>query len=130
MERGDDGISWDKINKCYMGTISLGYDGSGKRRRRTVRGKTKAEVKDKLDALHEEIKAGIQTPAAYTVGQCVMDWLDALELDPSHCGRLPGPGREVDLSEDRRDEAEGLQGHRRRSVLPGRGQGAQQGARC
>jgi hypothetical protein len=24
-ERGDGGISWDKINKCYMGTISLGY---------------------------------------------------------------------------------------------------------
>ena len=33
-ERGDDGISWDKINKCYEGTISLGYDSSGKRRRR------------------------------------------------------------------------------------------------
>ncbi len=55
-ERGDDGISWDKINKCYVGTISLGYDGSGKRLRRTVRGKTKAEVKDKLDKLHDEIK--------------------------------------------------------------------------
>ena len=81
-ERGDDGISWDKINKCYMGTISLGIDGTGKRRRRTVRGKTKTEVKDKLDALHEEIKAGIQTPAAYTVRQCVTDWLDSLELDP------------------------------------------------
>jgi len=81
-ERGDDGISWDKINKCYTGTVSLGTDGTGKRRRRTVRGKTKTEVKDKLDALHEEIKAGIQTPAAYTVRQCVADWLDSLELDP------------------------------------------------
>ena len=46
------------------------------------RGKTKTEVKDKLDALHEEIKAGIQTPVAYTVRQCVADWLDSLELDP------------------------------------------------
>ncbi len=82
-ERGDDGISWDKINKCYVGTISLGYDGNGKRLRRTARGKTKAEVKAKLDALHEEIKAGIRTPATYTVRQCVADWLDALELDPS-----------------------------------------------
>jgi integrase len=82
-ERGDDGISWDKINKCYVGTISLGYDGTGKRLRRTVRGKTKAEAKDKLDALHREINAGIQTPATYTVKQCVTDWLDSLELDPS-----------------------------------------------
>jgi integrase len=81
-ERGDDGISWDKINKCYVGTISLGYDGNGKRLRRTVRGKTKAEVKDRLDKLHDEISAGIRTPATYTVRQCVADWLDDLTLDP------------------------------------------------
>jgi integrase len=81
-ERGDDGIHWDKVNKCYQGTISLGYDDAGKRLRRTVRGKTKAEVKEKLDKLHDEIKAGVWTPATYTVRQCVMDWLDSLELDP------------------------------------------------
>src|SRR6266567_1263020 len=66
-ERGDDGIHWDKVNKCYQGTVSLGYG---------------AEGKDKLDELHEEIKAGIETPATYTVRQCVADWLDSLELDP------------------------------------------------
>jgi integrase len=82
-ERGDDGISWDKINKCYVGTVSLGYDGNGKRLRRTVRGKTKQEVRDKLDKLHEEINAGVRTPATYTIEQCVADWLDSLELDPS-----------------------------------------------
>jgi len=81
-ERGDDGIHWDKVNKCYQGTISLGYGDDGKRIRRTVRGKTKTEVKDKLDELHEEIKAGIETPATYTIRQCVTDWLDSLELDP------------------------------------------------
>ena len=47
-----------------------------------MRGKTKTEVKDKLSALHEELNAGIQTPATYTVRQCVTDWLDSLELDP------------------------------------------------
>jgi hypothetical protein len=82
-QRGDDGISWDKINNCYMGTVSLGNDGAGKRLRRTVRGRTKTEVKDKLDALHGEINAGIKISAAYTVEQCVADWLDSLELDPS-----------------------------------------------
>src|SRR6266702_5328530 len=81
-ERGDDGIHWDKVNKCYQGTISLGYGDDGKRLRRTVRGKTKAEVKDKLDGLHKEIKAGIETPATYTIRRCVADWLDSLELDP------------------------------------------------
>jgi len=81
-ERGDDGLSWDRHNKCYTGTISLGYDEAGKRLRRRVRGKTKQEVKDKLSQLHEEIKAGVHTTATYTVRQCVMDWLDSLELDP------------------------------------------------
>jgi hypothetical protein len=81
-ERGDDGISWDKTNKCYVGTISLGFNPNGKRDRRTVRGRTKQDVKDKLDKLHEEIKAGIRTPATYTIEQCVQDWLDSIELDP------------------------------------------------
>ena len=40
-DRGDDGISWDNTNKCFVGTISLGTDPSGKRIRRTVTGKTK-----------------------------------------------------------------------------------------
>jgi integrase len=80
--RGDDGISWDKINRCHVGTVSLGYDTAGKRIRRTVRGRTKAEVKDKLDTLHGEIKAGIHTPETYTVEQCVRDRLDSLTLDP------------------------------------------------
>ena len=81
-ERGDDGISWDKINNCYVGTVSLGYDGQGQRRRRTVRGRTKAEVKDKLKKLHEEISAGIRTTASYTIRECVSDWLDELTFDP------------------------------------------------
>ncbi len=38
-DRGDDGISWDITNKCYVGTISLGTDPSGKRLRRTVTGR-------------------------------------------------------------------------------------------
>lgn len=80
--RGDDGIHWDKTNHCYVGTISLGYDPSGKRVRRTVRAATTTAVKDKLDELHDDIKAGIRTPAAYTVEQCVRDWLDSLTLDP------------------------------------------------
>ena len=79
-DHGDDGIHWDKINKCYMGTISLGFK-DGKRVRRTVRGKTKAEVKDKLDKAHDEINAGIRTPVTYTIEQCVKDWLDTIERD-------------------------------------------------
>ena len=59
-ERGDDGLSWDKHNNCYTGTISLGDDEAGRRLRRRVRGKTRQEAKDKLDKLHEELKAGVK----------------------------------------------------------------------
>jgi hypothetical protein len=65
-----------------VGRISLGFDSDGKRLRRSVRGKTKTEVKDKLEELRAEIKAGIHTPATYTVRQCVADWLGSLTLDP------------------------------------------------
>ena len=44
--------------------------------RRKVSGQTKAEVKDKLKALHSELDAGIRTIAAYTVEKAVADWLD------------------------------------------------------
>jgi hypothetical protein len=68
-ERGDDGISWDRTNKAYIGTISLGHRPDGKRDRPTVRGKTKVQVKDRLDKLHEDLKAGVRTPATYTIEQ-------------------------------------------------------------
>ena len=61
---GDGGISWDKVNNCFVGRISLGFDSDGKRLRRSVRGRTKTEVKDKLEELRAEIKAGIRpTPS-------------------------------------------------------------------
>jgi basic membrane lipoprotein Med (substrate-binding protein (PBP1-ABC) superfamily) len=72
-DRGDGTIAWDKVNKCYVGSISIGFNSDGTRNRPSVRGKTKAEVKDKLDKLREEINAGVRTPATYTVELCVKD---------------------------------------------------------
>jgi integrase len=91
--RGDDSISWDKVNKCYVGRIALGCDENGKRLSRSVQGKTKTEVKDKLKVLRDEIVAGIRTPATYTVRQCVEDWLDALTLDAETVGQYRGQAR-------------------------------------
>lgn len=56
--RGDHGITWDKVNRTYVGSVSRGYQTDGKRFRPTVRGRTKAEVKDRLDDLQEELRAG------------------------------------------------------------------------
>ena len=65
-DRGDGAIWWDKVNKCYVGSFSLGFNSDGSRNRRSVRGRTKTEVKDKLDELRQEINAGVRTPATYT----------------------------------------------------------------
>ena len=92
-DRGDDGIWWDKANRCYVGAISLGAKSGGKRNRPSVRGRTKTEVKDKLDKLHDDIDAGIRTLATYTVEQCVKDWLDSIERDPHTMETITGQAK-------------------------------------
>jgi integrase len=74
--RGDDAIYWDESKNSYVGAISLGFTAAGARRRRTVRGRTKAEVRDKLKALRSEIETGVTSSARYTVTEAVRKWLD------------------------------------------------------
>ncbi len=76
--RGEDSIYYDRSRDRWTGTITVGWKPDGRRDRITVRGRTKTEVKDKLRAKHAELAAGIRTPAHYTVGQCVKDWLETL----------------------------------------------------
>ena len=85
---GEDGIYFDHRGDCrdsalhrtcagrWRGVVLLGFDADGKRIRRKVSGKTKAEVKDKLKALHSELDAGLRTAQGYTVEKAVADWLD------------------------------------------------------
>jgi hypothetical protein len=74
---GDDSIYFDQTNARWVGSISLGYSPDGKRKRRTVRAKTKTDVRDKLRSLREDIATGVQAPADYTVRQAVEDWLES-----------------------------------------------------
>ena len=92
-DRGDDGIWWDRANRHYVGAVSLGFNSDGKRNRPTVRGRTRAEVKEKLDKLHDELNAGIHTPATYTVEQCVKDWFASIERDEHTMQTLTGQAR-------------------------------------
>src|ERR1700756_759688 len=85
---GEDGIYFGHRDDCrdsalhktcsgrWRGVVSLGFDADGKRLRRKVSGKTKAEVKDKLKALHSELDAGLRTAQGYTVEKAVTDWLE------------------------------------------------------
>jgi integrase len=74
--RGDDAIYWDEAKGSYVGAVSLGYTAAGKRRRRKVYGRTRAEVRDRLKELHAEIETGVTSSARYTVTEAVRKWLD------------------------------------------------------
>jgi hypothetical protein len=49
---------------------------TGRRIRQKVRGRAKAEVREKLQALHRELEAGLGVSATRTVVSCIRDWLD------------------------------------------------------
>lgn len=72
---GEDAIYFAAAKNRYAGAVSLGYTPEGKRIRRKVYGRTKQDVRDKLKALHQELEAGIRSPAGYTVRDAVQDWL-------------------------------------------------------
>src|SRR5215469_3641100 len=84
----EDAIYFDHSGDCrdaqhhkgcpgrWRGAVSLGYGPDGKRIRRKVGGRTKQEVKDKLEELHADLQVGISAPdGRYTVGQAAEDWL-------------------------------------------------------
>jgi integrase len=84
---GEDSIYFDHASDCrdaqhhrgcvgrWRGSVSLGFGPDGKRVRRKVSGRTKTEVKDKLQRLHDELRDGIRSSPKYTVQNAVDDWL-------------------------------------------------------
>jgi integrase len=56
--------------------VSLGFGPDGKRIRRKVGGRTRQDVKDKLEELHADLNVGVHAPDnRYSVAQAVEDWL-------------------------------------------------------
>jgi integrase len=80
---GEDSIYWHVAKGRYVGAISLGYDPAGKRIRKSVTGRTKAEVRDKLKDLHHQLDEGTASSPTYRVNQAVSAWLASLGLDPN-----------------------------------------------
>lgn len=75
--RGDDAVYWDKSKNRWVGALSLGTNGEGKRIRPKVTGKTKAEALANLRELRREYDDGVVLKRKpYSVEQCVRDWLD------------------------------------------------------
>jgi len=73
--RGEASI-FQRSDGQWVGSISLGYHESGKRKRRTVYGATKGEVREKIDQLKTDVKAGVLPDgSAITIGQLLDRWL-------------------------------------------------------
>jgi integrase len=62
-------------NGGWVGAISLGFDGQGKRQRIKRKAKTKTELKEKLIQVVAEREAGLKPAEGYTVANAVNDWL-------------------------------------------------------
>jgi integrase len=88
-EWDDVSVYYDRTDKRWLGSIPIGYDGTGRRLRKRFRsyrseGDRKGAVVDlkkKFQEYREELETGVVTPADYTIERCVEDWLDAVDLD-------------------------------------------------
>jgi hypothetical protein len=51
----EDSIFWDDAKNRYVGVVNLGYNPSGTHDRKKVMGRIKAEVREKLEELHQAV---------------------------------------------------------------------------
>ncbi len=71
-----EGLIRERPDGAWEGRVSLGFDGDGKRVTRSVYGKTKGEVQEKLRKLQNDAAGGqLADPTTLTVGQYLDGWL-------------------------------------------------------
>src|SRR5262249_54245498 len=74
--RSEGGV-FQRADGQWVGSVSLGYDGNGKRRRRVVYGATKQDAQEKLRRLQTEALAGNLSEAGrLTGGDYLQRWLE------------------------------------------------------
>jgi integrase len=75
--RSEGSIFFRESDNQWAGSVSLGYDGAGKRKRRTVYGASKQEVQVKLRELQSNASVGSLSDAGrLTVGDYLQRWLE------------------------------------------------------
>lgn len=63
----------------WSASLSLGRDGSGKRKRTRLTDKTRTGLLAKISDAQQAAKTGMEVSTSYTVGQCLDDFLGSLE---------------------------------------------------
>jgi integrase len=72
-----EGAIFLRADGVWCATITIGYDAVGKRRRRTVYGASKEQVRKQLTELHSQaLHGGITQPTQLTVAQYLTRWLE------------------------------------------------------
>jgi integrase len=75
--RGDGGLHWDESRQRWIATITVGYDGRGKRVVRKASDKTKSGALAKLkEAIRDRDDGVAIAPGNYTVRDAVQNWLE------------------------------------------------------
>ena len=79
-----EGTISERKDGTYEGKISLGVDADGKRKRKTVYGKTQKEALAKLDAIKQQLANGTFSDTKLTVKAYLEQWLKekAREVKP------------------------------------------------
>ena len=74
---GDGSIYFNESRKCWIAQATVGRTADGKPKRKAVYGKTKKEVKDKLDAIRNELKTGLYVePSKITISVFLLHLID------------------------------------------------------
>ncbi len=76
--RGESSI-FQRADGLWAATISMGYDGAGKRRRKTVYGATKKAVQEKLEELQPAARAGTLSVSAISTRDFLKLWLNTVK---------------------------------------------------
>jgi integrase len=85
-ERGEGGLHFATARQRWIATVTVGYDGRGKRITRKASAKTKTEAKEKLRDMVRDLDDGLAiAPHGYTVADAVQDWIEfgLVNRDPS-----------------------------------------------
>ena len=75
--RGEGGLHWDESRQRWIVTVTVGFDGRGKRITRKASGATKTAAKAKLREILRDHADGVTTRGGITdtVEDAVRDWL-------------------------------------------------------
>lgn len=72
----NEGSIYERADGTWEAKISLGYDATGKRVRKSLYGKTRAEVREKMDQALGRVRRGTYVAERQKVGEYLRAWLE------------------------------------------------------